>query len=241
VNDLDDLRDAMNTPDFQPRPLDLGAVMAAGGRLRRRRRLAVGATTGLAVLALLVGGVQLARPDRALPVGAGSSGTGVQVTPVEPEHDGALGDVVDTGIRTNGGPRLLWVTAIDDPARPDITIALVAGRRDADGRLVTDVISNEFAGSDRAPGFHALQAPMIIGNGPVPAFGYYVGDAARITVTADGRQVTARQAVWSEDPSVTLFWFTLDRVGPGADLGKAGAYDRNGRRLTPGNAEFGVG
>ncbi|MEU7904342.1 hypothetical protein [Actinoplanes sp. NPDC049118] len=241
MNDLDDLREAMNTPDFQPRPLDLGAVMAAGGRLRRRRRLAVGATSGLAVLALLFGGAQLARPDGARPAGTGSSGTGVQVTPVEPRQDGAFGDVVDTGMRTNGVPRLLWVTELEDPALPDTGIGLVAGRRDADGRLVVDVMSNESAGSDRAPGFHAAQAAMTIGSGPVPAFGYFVGDAARITTTADGRKVTARQATWSEDPSIVLFWFTLDQVGTGSRLGRISAYDKDGRRLPAGNAGFGVG
>jgi hypothetical protein len=240
VNDIDDLRDAMNTPDFQPRPLDLAAVMAAGGRLRRRRRLAVGATSGLAVLALLVGGAQLARQDGALPVGAGSS-TGVPERPVDPRQDGALGDVVDTGMRINGVPRLLWVTELEDPAMPGVSIGLAAGRRDAEGGLVTDLLSNEFVGSDRAPGFHALQAPTEIGSGTVPAFGYYVGDAARITVMADGKKVTARQAVWSEDPSVVLFWFHLDQVGPADDLGKASAYDANGRALPAGNPAFGVG
>ncbi|MET8154646.1 hypothetical protein ACIBSW_29850 [Actinoplanes sp. NPDC049668] len=239
MNDLDDLRDAMNTPDFQPKPLDIPAVMAAGGRLRRRRRLAVGATSGLAVLALLVGGAQLARPDGAGPVGAGSPG--VHVSPVEPRQDGAFGDVVDTGMRTGGVPRLLWVTELEDPALPDTAIGIATGRRDAGGGLVVDVTSNESEGSDRAPGFHAAQAPMEIGSGPVPAFGYYVGDAARITVTADGKTVKARQAVWSEDPSVVLFWFALDEVAPGARLSKVSAYDRDGRRLPAGNAYFGVG
>ncbi|GID95298.1 hypothetical protein ACFQFC_33065 [Amorphoplanes digitatis] len=241
MNDLDDLRDAMNTPDFSPKPLDLGAVMAAGGRLRRRRRLAVGATSGLAVLALLVGGAQLARPDGAQPVSAGSPGTGVNVTPVEPRQDGAFGDVVDTGMTIGGGPRLLWVTELEDPALPDTGIGIAVGRRDAGGGLVVDVMSNESVGSDRAPGFHAAQAPMTIGSGPSPAFGYYVGDAAKITVTADGKKVTARQATWSEDPSVVLFWFTLDQVAPGARLGKLSAHDRDGRRLPAGNASFGVG
>ncbi|MEU4222382.1 hypothetical protein AB0F10_44470, partial [Actinoplanes sp. NPDC026623] len=171
----------------------------------------------------------------------GASGAGVREAPVDPRHEGALGDIVDTGMRTNGFPRLLWVTEIDEAALPDTAIGLAAGRRDAGGRLVTDVVSNEFEGSDRAPGFHALQAPTTVGSEKVPAFGYYVGDAARITVTAGGRKVTARQVVWSEDPSVVLFWFSLDQVGSADHLGRAGAYGANGRSLPAGNAEFGVG
>ncbi|AGZ44734.1 hypothetical protein AFR_32380 [Actinoplanes friuliensis DSM 7358] len=245
MNNLEDLRDAMNTtPDFQPQPLDLGAVMAAGGRLRRRRRLAVGATSGVAVLALLIGGAQLARPDGTQPAQTGAAPasappTGVHEQPVD--QDDTYGDIVDTGIKSGDLPRLLWIHKLDEPLSPDITIGMTAGRREADGKLVTDIVTNETDGSDQSPGFHALEAPMSIGSGPVPAFGYYVGDAAKITVTADGKEITARQASWSEDPAVKLFWFPLKQVKSGSDLSKATAYDKDGRKLPAGNAGFGVG
>ncbi|MEU4559376.1 hypothetical protein AB0F72_13395 [Actinoplanes sp. NPDC023936] len=46
-------------PDFQPALLDMQQVMTAGGRMRRRRRLAVGGVSALTVAALLIGGSQL--------------------------------------------------------------------------------------------------------------------------------------------------------------------------------------
>ena len=45
---LEDLKDAMHSPpDFQPAPVDLRQVMTAGGRVRRRRRLALGGASAL--------------------------------------------------------------------------------------------------------------------------------------------------------------------------------------------------
>jgi hypothetical protein len=59
---LDDYLDAMSSPpDFAPQPLDLGSVIALGSRIRRRRRLATGAASGLAVMTLLIGGALLVR------------------------------------------------------------------------------------------------------------------------------------------------------------------------------------
>jgi hypothetical protein len=49
MTDLDDLKDALHAPPgFAPRALDLDGVMAAGGRIRRRRRLATAAGAALA-------------------------------------------------------------------------------------------------------------------------------------------------------------------------------------------------
>jgi hypothetical protein len=266
VTNLDDLRDAMHsTPDFEPRPLDLAVVMAAGGRLRRRRRAAVGAASGLAVLALLVGGSQLTRPGTAEPAGpaaaaqpsvtAGSpapaepstaaepsAAPSAPGTAAEPRPGVALGDVVDTGMTADGLDRLLWMQRLDEPRLPPgVTIGIVAGRRTAAGELLPDIVNNEVNGSDRSPGFHALEMAMVVDGGATPAFGYYVGPAAKITVRADGRTVRARQAVWSEDPSVVLFWFTLKEVKPTSRVGKASAFDRTGARLSAGDAGFAVG
>jgi hypothetical protein len=256
MNDLDDLRDAMHTtPGFEPQPLDIAAVLTAGGRLRRRRRIAVGAASGLAVLALLVGGVQLTRLGTQQPGGVAAgqmpgtsttatarpSASGVAEKPAGPDPGVAFGDVVGTGMTVEGLDRLLWMQRIDEPVLPDTSMGLVAGRRAADGELLVDVINNEVEGSDRAPGFHALEMAMVVNGQAVPAFGYYVGDAAKITVRADGRTVRAQQATWSEDRSIVLFWFALNKVKPTSQVGKAAAYDRDGRRLPAGNAAFGVG
>jgi hypothetical protein len=252
MNNLDDLRDAMHTtPGFEPQPLDIASVMAAGGRIRRRRRVTVGAASGLAVLVLLVGGAQLATSGAGTSTTPGAPAAAPQLsasaaadqTPEqgEPEPGAPFGDVVDTGMRALGMQRVLWVQRIDQPVLPDVSFGLVAGLRDARGNLIVDIVNNEVVGSDRAPGFHALQTAMVVSGRPTPAFGYYVGDAARITVVADGRTVQAQQVRWSEDRSIVLFWFDLNTVKPTSKLGKASAYDRDGRKLPAGKAGFAVG
>ena len=51
-----------------------------------------------------------------------------------------------------------------------------------DGKEPVDaVMANETEGSDKAPGFHAVQGSMEIDQGVTPTFGYYAGPAAKIT------------------------------------------------------------
>jgi len=222
MTNLDQLKDAMAAPpDFAPRPIDLGTVMAAGGRIRRRRRLVVGAASGLAVAALLVGGFQFAASQAAPERGRPAPAAGPQA------DNGVLGEVIATG----SGKWLLYATPIDAAELPDTHFGLNLGLPGPDGRPVTVVTVNETKGSDRAPGFHAVEGAMEVGGHKTPAFGYYVGPAAKIVATAEGRTVTARQAVWSEDPSVVVFWFDLD-AGP---LSRLKAYDSAGQTLPAGN------
>jgi hypothetical protein len=129
---------------------------------------------------------------------------------------------------------------VDEKALPRTRFGIMAGRRMADGSFTSDVITNETSGSGTARGFHAPQGPMNVGGEDVPAFGYYVGPATRITVTAGKKTVAAGVAAWSEDPSVVIFWFDPAEIR-GAKLTKLAAFDRNGRRLYGGNAQFGVG
>jgi hypothetical protein len=231
MNDIEDLRNAMHaTPDFEPGPLDLTAVMVAGGRLRRRRRLAVGAASGLAVVALLVGGAQFTRgePERAPGIGAAAS-----------RDSGVLGEVVPTGLWSGKDEWVLYIVPLQDI--PGVPFGVVAGRRLASGSLTADVLTNERTGSARAAGFHAGQKSMVVGNVTSPTFGYYAGGASRITVRADGKLVEAHQAIWSEDPSIVLFWFDPLQVEGETRLTQLTAYDSNGRTLPAGDNKFGVG
>ena len=113
----------------------------------------------------------------------------------------------------------------------------MAGRRTADGALTEDVITNETSGSDRAPGFHAVQGSMNVNGRQTPTFGYYVGAAKKITAKAHGKTLTAGQSTWSEDPSVRIFWFAPMVSG----IEKLTSLDKNGKRLPAGNAGVGVG
>jgi len=261
MNDLEDLKDAMHTtPDFEPRPLDLDTVMAQGGRLRRRRQFAVGATSGVAVLALLVGGAQVARlgggsgdgggTPASAPFAAGAPSQAPStapsappsVEPADPRDAEPLGEVIETGLRTSAGEHVLWFTPVTSQEIPDTTFGLMMGRRTADGELVPEVIINETEGSDRAPGFHSPQGPMNVNGVDVPAFGYYAGaEATKITVRAGNRVVEAGTAVWSEDPAILAFWFDPDKVTPDTRLSKLTAYDKNGDVLPGAGAGFGVG
>jgi hypothetical protein len=241
VNDLDDLRDAMRTtPDFEPRSLDLAVVMAAGGRLRRRRRLATGAASGLAVLALLVGGAQLlpARdgPRPVAPAAPAPASASASAPATDDASAEVLGEVVRTGLRVGDAERVLWVTSTDPGP-----LGIMSGRRLADGSLRPDVLANETDDTGREAGFHAGQAAMVVDGSNTLAFGYYVGPATRITARASGRKIIAKQATWSEDPSIVLFWFTPNQVKPGMELSGLTAYDSRGGKLPAGQPTFSVG
>jgi hypothetical protein len=245
MTNLHDLVDAMGSPpDFAAQPIDLPAVMAAGGRVRRRRRFAVVAASGLAVAALLIGGTQLA--GRAAPtVGGGPAQTAAQPTTppttrptTKPALDGkVLGDIVHTGVSAKGDEWLLYAQAIDDKAIPKTHFGIMLGRRAGDGTLIDAVMANETEGSGRSAGFHAVEGAMNVDGYKTMTFGYYVGPAKKITGKAHGKTLTARQATWSEDSSVQIFWFATTTEG----IGKLTALDKNGRKLPAGNNSPGVG
>jgi hypothetical protein len=239
MNDLDDLRHALESPPgYAPRSLDLGPIMEAGGRLRRRRRLAAGAAGALAVLVLLVGGSQLAgfrnHPvSRTPPVPAAAA----------PQGDGTLGDVIRTGMAVPGGHGewVFYAVPVDERVLPDTKFGIMLGVRDTAGELHPVIVANEVKGSDRAPGFHANTATQNLDGRDTPAFGYYAGGAKSIIGTARGHKVTAHVAPWSEDPSVTVFWFPLAEVPAGTPVTGIAAYDRTGKKLPSGSSGFGVG
>ena len=272
MNDLNDLRRALHAPDPELRPLDIGTIMRTGARVRRRRRLTVGAGSGLAVLVLLIGGGQLARvvqqpaqhaPGGQLtassplpassPVSASSTvAPSATVTPRASDRaspwPGAaradyrvLGKLVPTGVRAGTGGWVLHMTKLEIAELPQTRIGIMASRLLPSGELVQTYAANETQGSDRSPGFHAVSLSQVVGGVTMPAFGYYAGPAAKITGTSDGRVVGARQARWSEDPSVTIFWFDPASVRPGTELTRLTAYDRNGKTLPAGDATPGVG
>jgi hypothetical protein len=155
----------------------------------------------------------------------------------DPSAAKPLGDVISTGIAAKTGKWVFFAQAIDEKALPQTHFGIMAGHRLPSGELAADVMANEVKGSDRAPGFHAVQGGMQIDAGKSPTFGYYVGSATKITAQAGGHTVTAKHAVWSEDPSVVVFWFDPAVSG----IGKLAAYDKAGKKLTTGNAGIGVG
>jgi hypothetical protein len=158
-----------------------------------------------------------------------------------PDSPAPVGAVVPTGIRLPGGEVVLYAVAIGEKSLPGIHFGVMAGQRDAAGRLTARVESNEVTGSDRAAGFHAVQAATEVDGVRMPEFGYYAGPAAKITARAGGRQIQARQARWSQDPGVVLFWFDPADVSAGQDPTHLAAFDAAGHRLPAGNPATGHG
>ncbi|GAB3796217.1 hypothetical protein GCM10027605_03730 [Micromonospora zhanjiangensis] len=241
----------MRATEHTDRPgLDLDAIMHEGGRLRRRRRLAGTGAVALSVVLVVVGiavGVRQFRPAPAPVAGptvspaAPTSGapaatpTVTETTDKNRDETGRqpVGEVVTSGLRRAGEERVFYFVPVHLPDLPDVRIGLVAGRRTADGGLVSDFLANDVEGSDRRPGFHAIgnERTGQRDGPPLPIFGYFVGPAKRITATAGERRVDARVARWSADPQVLIFWFDPEELAPGVRLDGIIARDSQGRRL----------
>ena len=242
MTQLDELKDAMHsTPDFTPAPLDLAHVMAAGGRMRRRRTFAVAGASALTVVALLAGGTQLASGGSV----RGIPATGPSAPAPMPSVDnsaapGVLGTVVETGRKAGGRQWVLYVETTD-PRRLDQNFTLVLGRT----RTATiddfdiEIVSSDPGAGRMAPGFHAVQAGRLLDGRTTPTFGYYVGDAVEITArdATTGTTVAAHLAAWTgfaASDRAQIFWFDFAQGEPPAKLTDFAAYDRNGAELPTG-------
>jgi hypothetical protein len=239
---MDELRRAMRATE-RPDGLDIADIMRRGRRLRRRRRAGVGIAAAVVVIAVTAGVDAVATrpgpPD--LPAGEPVATASAATPPPSPTAAPApteapprpLGTVVDSGIRYGTDERVFFVVPVDVPELPRVKIGLAAGRRAPGGRLTSDFLVNDVSGSDRRPGFHEIgyDQQRVPTDTSVPTFGYFVGPAARIVGTVDGRQVEAKLARWSEDPQVVIFWFDPETLTPGTPLDGITARDPQGRRL----------
>jgi hypothetical protein len=197
-----------------------------------RKRLVIAGTVVAACGALAVSGVltsaNAAPAASAAPVALAATPVSPPPTRVTaPEHE-VLGDVIPSGF----GDLVFYGVKVQEPRLPQTTFGIMAGARDASG-LKDLVIANETAGSDKAPGFHAVTGGLNVDGHDVPSFGYYVGPAAKIT----GSTGLAHQARWSADPKVVVFWFA-----PGTpDPEHLKAFDAAGKELPAGNTGVGHG
>ena len=241
MTQLEELKDAMHSPpDFTPAPLDLAQVMTVGGRLRRRRRYVAGGASALTVTALLIGGSQLAGlggPAGGLPAAGRSAPMPSTVNSSAP---GVLGTVVETGQEAGGRQWILYVetTAPDDL---DTTLTLVLGRTKTltidDFRV--EIVSSDPGAGRMKPGFHAVEAGRLLDGRTTPTYGYYVGDATRITArdATTGRTVEAHRTAWhgfAPSDQMQIFWFDFAQGQPPAKLTDLTAYDKDGTRLSSG-------
>jgi hypothetical protein len=251
MNDLATLKRAMDAPpDYAPAELDLSAIVAAGSRIQRRRRIIAGSVSAAAVAAILIGGTQLfpvrdtPHPTAAGPVAAGPAAAPSITPSVAPashpaDQDVPYGAVIDTGLTAKGGVWVLYAVRISEI--PGTPFGIMLGIRQADGRITPSVEINETEGSAVAPGFHQGEGAQNVNGQDTPAFGYYVGQPHRIVAKVHGKQISARFRSWSKNPAVTVFWFRPADAAPNAAITGLAAYDRQGKKLAAGNPTFGLG
>ncbi|WP_290061648.1 hypothetical protein [Amycolatopsis solani] len=234
MNDLDDFRAALRQPPDEPfAEPDLAAIMAGGTRIRRRRRVLAGAAgvAAAAVVVLVVGFAIQVRQPASAPVAQPPAPVSSTPTTTAPPAEQPLGEVIGTGIKTARGEIVFFARAVDLPQLPDIHFGVVAGFRSGE-TLQAALMTNEFRGSDRSFGFHATDGGELSGDEVIPVFGYFAGQAARITTTVHGKTVEAKLTRWTADPDVVIFWFDPVAVPNSAVLTPLIAYDAAGKRLT---------
>jgi hypothetical protein len=211
----------------------------------RTRWLLVSGTVATCVAAVVTGAISAnanvgERPAPTRPAALAPSFGPSDAPEPDPNPDSGndvapLGDVIRTGITVRGGEVVLYGVPVRD--MPGISFGVMAGVDSGRGNPTNRVMANEFQGSDRSPGFHAVQGAMNVDGGDFPTFGYYAGPARKI---ASGR-VTAKQAVWSEDSSIVIFWFDPADVSAGFTAKNLTAFDASGKRLPTGSNGVGVG
>jgi hypothetical protein len=262
--ELEQLRDAMESPpDFVPIVLDLDRVMVAGGRIRRRRRAATAAASGVAVVTLLVVGSQLTNsgnhpatdaaaagpvpsglaPSGLAPSGLAPSGlvpSGLMPSAVNSSAPGILGTVVETDRWVNDRQWIIYAETTD-PDRLNETMTLVLGRTKTGyiNDYSADVIGSDAGDARMSPGFHAVRTSRVVDGWTTPTFGYYTGDAARISArnTVTGKTVDAHLTAWTgfgPHDKAQIFWFDFDQFHPPVTLTDFTAYDSNGDKLHAG-------
>jgi hypothetical protein len=252
MTDLDELKSALDSPPgFEPVQLDFDRVMAAGTRRRRRQQVGIAAVSGLGVAALLVGGGALmnlaapspvangaaayAEPSGAVPSDAVPSGA--VPSAINSSAPGILGKVVETGRMVEGKQWIIYVETVD-PDRLNRNLTLVLGRTKTGyiNDFTEDIISYDAGATRMTPGFHAVKPGTVIDGRTTPTFGYYRGNAAKITArdSRTGATVDAHLTAWSgfaATEKAQIFWFDFTQGQTPATLTDLTAYDRSGKKL----------
>ena len=147
---------------------------------------------------------------------------------------GPIGDLIHTGLREAGGKEyvIYGVTGGGVSSPKDFGFAI--GYLEGKGVTADDSVT-EWEGSPSAPGFHPMNGQKALVDGSVqPAYGYYAGTPAKITVKEAGRVIEAHLARWSHDPGITVFWFDPADVQDDERWAELGAYDAAGAKLPDG-------
>jgi hypothetical protein len=150
--------------------------------------------------------------------------------------DGRLGEIIPTGMSAEpGSDWVIYGVPVKNKFNPKTTFGFVMAVRDRTGKvekLDADSGNYESNGGELALGFHVPEIPATLQDGAEqPAYGYFVGDPAKITGTVDGKTYVARTATWSADASVKVFWFDNTQVTGSMRMTGVTAYDTAGKQL----------
>ncbi|GAA1984112.1 hypothetical protein [Amycolatopsis minnesotensis] len=227
MTDLGELKSALagTEPDDGFRPPDLAKIMADGGRIRRRRRIAVG-TGAVALTAVVLFGISsvtmLRQPDSAPPA------LSVAKQPDAPVYEEAKIFWAGDG-SPDGRPFAMSFLHEVRPGTEDHRFPdgyfISAGRSGPDGTPKRD----RTVPVDLTPGFHRIDG--------VDGFscGYFVAPFGKetavrsIQAAADGKYADAKTAQWEAVPNIVLFWFPAG-PGPAQIPGhRLEAYDAKGK------------
>jgi hypothetical protein len=220
--------------------------MAKGRWLRRRRRLATAGGSvclAAAAFAAFTSISHLSRPPHVPALSpATSSGSAPGPGPGGSARPVREGQVISSGIKDAAGELVFYGVGIHAQQLPGVTFGIMAGVRDASGKVTPEAETNETTGSGAAAGFHAVASSASVGRPAVavPEFGYYAGPATKITARKGGQLVQAVLARWSVNLGIVIFWFPAS-TGPGSPLTGLAAYDAAGHQLPAGHTSSGIG
>jgi hypothetical protein len=205
-----------------PPDIELGAApesLIKRGRRHRaiRQSLVVGgaaaAVAAIAATSVALGGhhattTQTASGAGVVPAADPACGVSPQPTDGAPPaaHDGT--SATPWGVPMSGPSGIagtqMTVTAFHIVGMPCTNVGFEFALRGADGHLTNVDETNEFDGSDIAPGFHGTGLSTDADGWFV--VGYYVGQAATITLPVNGQPVNAQLTSWSVNPAVKVWW-----------------------------------
>jgi hypothetical protein len=147
------------------------------------------------------------------------------------------GNLIEVGTDSNGKHVVLYGYPIGDAQLPCTHFGLMLGTKDLATAATSGVTgiyaTNEFAGSDIAPGFHGTS--LSGGGNQVQdwyVIGYYVGPAATISIPLNGVATPATVAPWSVNPDVKIWWVSGKASVPA--FGTPSAKDAQGKPLPNG-------
>lgn len=239
--------------------LELGAPTEAIMKRGRRRRVvwqslisggAAAAVAAITATSVVLSGhhaatrtAQTAGARGAAPAANPTCGVNPQPTDGAPpaSNDGSsAAPWGDPMVGPSGVPGVqMTVTAFHIGGMPCTNVGFEFSLHSSGGSVANLQATNEFDGSDIAPGFHATGLSTVADGWYI--VGYYAGPAASISLSVNGQSVNANLTSWSVNPNVKVWW--VHGTGQPPSSAQPTALDVAGKPLPAGAhaTQLGVG